>query len=1011
MKKLLFIVFICWTLLGNLQAAKDFTSLGKKTYGTAISPNGRYIVGTNGDQKIHGLDMVSFVYDMQTKSISWPTEFDADDLSKGGQFENVNDEGTICGMVKDMNHQVTWDGVTGPTSVAAVWKNGTITKLPYGNLNIDEFIQPVDGTFALAISNNGKIVVGYACCGNYATVKPCKWTLGNDGNWSMEILPMPEGGKSASAFDISEDGSVILGSAQINYNTYAIYWKDGICHRVQCTEEDADNAVYGIKAMDLSPNGRYFTFALSFTTHYRIFDVETGTYRTMPGFDSEGMANFLTVDNNGNVTGAFTYGSAAFGEETYNHPFYYRYSSDRLFDLTYYMSMFAAGVTPDFSFDPLDKTQVFPFAMSADGNTILGNTDVYSAMGQIPTAWILRLEPFDTVIPDTPEKITGISENLRQVVLSWKRDMKAYDGLTLKGYNVYCNGKPVRKVEEIKDEMQVTIDNADAGYPQYSVEAIFKDADGKEILSPRSIPTTVTVADNYSLPLFDNFDDASLQTNYWTTTEDYGEENDKFWGTAQYAGHQATFALATGATTRKPYSNSLVSRQMDATKADMVKFSFMLLGNLFYNPEEPVLDKDTLTLEVSTDKGHTWTPVKDWIIGKLPKYYTIQAVDISKQAANKIFTIRLRKHGEGKIQYYIYMDNLKVGIRNEKEAPKGVIGEYIEKEKKVKVLWQDMSQAYPLNYVNEEPMNMLSLGNEGKELIGANMFTTSELALYHGKYLTSVSTTINYYSQYDEGKGIHASIVVFEDGKLIREQAVNDMKYNEYITRKLDEPVLIDKTKELKIGIKVYDYDTQQIPLLYSNAPDCIPGKSDLYSEDNGKTWHSVHKFFTDNGQESSANCCWYITGNVTETTACEPSADAKNLIGYNIFRNGEQMNEIYIPAFSSRYIDTAPVDNASYEVVAYYADGSVSETSQPYLVGILTHADRNQLHGSLISYADNILTVNGHCDRVSLMSANGQTLVRSTNGRISLSGIPAGVYVVVIQTDGRIVSQKIVKR
>ncbi len=1011
MKKIFSLVLIFWTFLGSVHASKDFTLLGKKTYGMAISPNGKYIVGNDNGQAFHGLKMTSFLYDMESKSMSWLTQFDADHPEKGGQFENVNDEGTICGMVKDTEHSVTWDGVTGPTNVAAVWHNGTLTKLPYGDLNLDEFVQPVDGTFALSMSNDGKTIVGYACFGNYAHVKPCKWTLDEKGKWSLEILSMPEGGKNASAFDISADGSVILGSAQINYNTYAIYWKDGNCYRVQPTKEDEGNAVFGIKAMDLSPNGKYFTFALSFTTHYRIFDVESGTYRKLPTFDTEGSASFLTVADNGNVSGAFTYGFADLGGDTYNHPFYYQYETDRTFDLTYYMYLFAPGVTPSFSFKPEDNTQANPFAMSADGNTILGNRDVYSATDEGAEAWVIRLEPSHITIPETPENIEGISENLHQVVLTWKSDTKQYDGLTLKGYNIYCNGKQVKRTDDVADQMKVVIDNAAVGYPQYAVEAIFTHSDGKEILSPRSVPVTVTVADNYDLPLFDNFNDASLKTNFWTTTEDYGEENDKFWGAAQYAGWQGTYALATGATMNKPYSNSLVSRQMDATNADKVRFSFMMFVNQFYNPETSATDKDTLTLEVSTDKGHHWIPAKDWVIGELPKYYTIRSVDISQQVAKKMFSIRLRKHGEGRMQYYIYIDNLKVSTKNEKDAPQGVIGEYAEKEKQVKVLWKDESQAYPLNYVNDEPMKMLTLGNEGKELIGANMFTNKELALYHGKYLTSISTTVNYFSEYDEGKGIEASVVVFEDGKLVREQKIENMAYNAYITQKLNEPVLIDRNKELKIGVKVYNYDTRQVPLLYSNTSGCIPGKSDLYSEDNGKTWHSVHQFFTDNNQPGSAECCWYITGNVTETTAYELSAETQNLIGYNIFRNGEQMNGMYIPAVAARFIDNAPIDNASYEVVAYYADGSISETSQPYNVGILSSIAGNKVDGNLVSYNGNTLTANKPCDKISLVSANGQTLVQSTSGSISIANIPAGIYIVVVQFDGKTNVQKIVKR
>lgn len=59
----------------------------------------------------------------------------------------------------------------------------------------------------------------------------------------------------------------------------------------------------------------------------------------------------------------------------------------------------------------------------------------------------------------------------------------------------------------------------------------------------------------------------------------------------------------------------------------------------------------------------------------------------------------------------------------------------------------------------------------------------------------------------------------------------------------LDEPLLIDGSKELKIGIKVHDYDAEQIPLLYAVSDKFIAGKSDLFSEDNGATWQKVSEF------------------------------------------------------------------------------------------------------------------------------------------------------------------------
>ena len=56
------------------------------------------------------------------------------------------------------------------------------------------------------------------------------------------------------------------------------------------------------------------------------------------------------------------------------------------------MQLFASGVTPDFTFEYGEKTQAVPMAISADGNVIVGNIDIYAAVGQKAKCWILKSE-------------------------------------------------------------------------------------------------------------------------------------------------------------------------------------------------------------------------------------------------------------------------------------------------------------------------------------------------------------------------------------------------------------------------------------------------------------------------------------------------------------------------------------------------------------------------------------------------------------------------------------------
>ena len=119
----------------------------------------------------------------------------------------------------------------------------------------------------------------------------------------------------------------------------------------------------------------------------------------------------------------------------------------------------------------------------------------------------------------------------------WEKDEKVYNELTLDSYNIYCNGEKVDNIS-VTDAKEVSYvhKNAQPGYPVYSVAGIFKTTDGLTVESPKSNPVAIAVPDTYALPLFDNFDSQSLETNYWTKQSYYGYQFDTTWGTLPYFG-------------------------------------------------------------------------------------------------------------------------------------------------------------------------------------------------------------------------------------------------------------------------------------------------------------------------------------------------------------------------------------------------------------------------------------------------------------------------------------------
>ncbi len=1001
---LVVLLFVCSVRADEVKVMQD------NTYAIALSPNGQYLVGHNPTQVVFGIETESFLYNAGNATLNWITANDAGTWATCGQFKDVNDAGTICGSVKDLQHYVQFDGTYAPTNIAAVFDKGKIYRLPYGDLDTTKIKQHEDGTFARSISNDGKVVVGYCRCSNSAFNYPCKWNKGDDGEWTFEKLALPEGYSDGLAIGVSANGRTIVGLAIKGRLSHACYWIDGVCHLVKCTEEDAKLAnQWQMRVMDISNNGRFFIFTLtSYFGNLRIFDVESGTYRALSLFDNNGRIQIPSITDNGDVFGSINYTSFDNAAEIYYRNFWYQYSSNRLFDLSYYLYLFSPNLTTPFSMSYEDKTQAFPCAISADGNAIAGNKDILTVLGQTPTAWLLNVNKTEREIPATPDKITGNSTGLRQATLTWAPDKNTYNSLTLKGYNVYCDGKKVATLNEVKDKLTVTLNDQPAGYLQFTVEGVYSDKQGKEMLSPRSNPVSVTMPENYAFPLFDDFEKESLNTNYWTTDKDYGDDNEGLWSAGPYIGHGGSYGVASGANSSKPYSSSLISRPLDATRAKRVKCSFIILcqSEQIGDEAEHDLTQDTLSVEYSIDKGNSWQTAKSWTIAQLPKVEGIMSIDLTKQVAEKTFQLRFHKYGTGVGKYYFYLDNISIGKGDDAEAPEGLIGQNTP-TKDVFLAWKNGRKSYSLNYLSEPEVPGLTLGNEGKELIGANKFTGQELSMYHGKYLTSVTTRINYYEEEAGELGIHAAVVVFENGKLVCEQEIENINYNQKTTQALAKPIMIDSCKELIVGIKIHDYDENQLPLLYAHSKACVTGKSDLFSEDNGATWKTVWDFY--NGDPYNGACCWEITGNVTDEADATVKNDDDSLIGYNIFRNGMQLNNICIPGEGTRYTDKQPLDKAEYTVVAYYIDGRESSPSMPFVINqtsITTPLPDNSL--IYIDDATAKLKVKG---TLCLLTVDGRIVAQSEKGILSLKNIPSGIYIVLAECNNQSFTKKIAIR
>lgn len=1013
MKKSLSLLMAAFTAFAvDAYADKGFTTMQENTQGVAVSPNGRYLIGVDPTVKANGY-MKSFIYDLSTDGLQWITEYDENDMTKGGEFVKVNDDGTVCGNAMDPDHMITysdWAGtVVTPAMSAAVWKDGKRTLLGYGDFDLAELKNSGDGSFATGISADGKKVVGYFSTSSSAYVKSCVWTE-DGGEWTLSWLPIPEDGKWSYAKAVSTDGNTIAGTVTMNDNTgNGIVWKDGGYTLITKDMLGVEESWGQMKFNAMSPNGRYVVLTLSGNGTF-VYDTEKGECKTIPLLDSEGSMGEVAIDNDGNAVSSLQFGSIFFGGDVYTIPFWYSYEEGRSLAMDYYMSVVAEGVEPDFPMSAEDKTQVVPIAVSADGNVIVGNADTYVALGQTPKCWILEIEKDGLQIPATPGGLKAESNTLNYVRLTWDKDTNAYDGLTLKSYNVYRDGELTAQVDASAPAMEIIQEDVPAGHPLYEVEAVFAKDGGGTMLSPKSEALKVAVLGTYAMPLFEDFESGSLDENYWTTTCEYGDEDNARWNVSGGYGYSGN-GVGSSTYDGEPYSTSLVSRPLDATKEETVTMSF-LAAYTFINIPDQDLSNDTVSVEVSTDGGETWTEQQSWTVIELcpGTHFTIRSVDLTEAVAGKMFKLRLRKHGKGTASFYVNFDNIKIGSTPEREAPTGLIGMFGDGNESATIAWQNPSQAYQLNYINEPTSNKYTIGNEGKEMIAANSFSPADLTLYKGKYLTGVSTMINHYSYVETVKGIHASVVVFEDDKLVCEQEIEEMPYNEDFTVILDQPVMINADKELKIGIKIFDYDAEEIPLIYAQSPLFIAGKSDLYSEDGGTTWKNVSDFYEPD--EERGQCCWYITGCVTDDP--EPTlTDEEAPLSYIVFRDGVQLNQEQMDKLQTRFTDNAPERNACYEVIAIYMNGDRSENSEQLCMDIPTGISRFVTDGTRITMSaeDGRISIEGDYDSASLTTVGGVCVAKTSGNGIPTGGLADGVYLLCIEKDGNIQTHKILIR
>ena len=999
------------TLFSATAAAQDNAAQYAKIASgvtTFMSPSGNYVVGNASNS---GTDMFSsFVYQPDTKTLTWSTSYTEDDLDKSGRFLAVNDNGDIAGAIKDKDlvkeyPATDWnDAYTVTFTSAAVWRNGTLFRLGLGTRTIDELSDEFDGSYARAISSDGKTVAGYIYKG-YVESVPCGWTWNATTNsYDYFEYSMPTASALGTITALSADGRVAVGRVSYGGCSRPVVWTSPDSPK-EITLGVATENIWSAAADAVSSDGTYVLVHINSGKSPRlaVHNTQDGQTIEVPlsgVYDIQG----LCIDNAGNFFCKIT-DNKSYAETTY----YYSASTATLVTMEYFMQTYAGTVGET----AVGNTST-PVAMSADGSAVAGHT-LQSGYG---TAWWLQADKSGIVAPGA-DGVKFFATRLSTAAVTFKPAASTPAGLTLLRYDVFCDNAKVQTVAA-SDAAATSVVRCDVAttegkHSAYVVAAY--DSDGKEVLSAPSQAVSLSVPDSYALPMTDNFESQGLDENCWSKELVKGNTGEILaWNVSGGDFENNTYFANVTTISSDPYEATLTSHFFDAT-ASASPYVVFYVNMTYVNAVQTNLGTDFLDIEATTD-GENWTAVGSVAAADAEPYkWNFYQLGLT-QYAGRPFALRFKAHGEGKAQLRWAIDYVTAADTMTETAPEGLTAKI--EGGTVRLDWKNSAGLYEASYLaNSNVIPDYNVGNAGADMLSAVDFTPDSLAAYAGKYISTVATFIyDDPSLYSE-TNTKAEAIIYADGiEVARKAFATGVALQPYTSvTALDTPVKIEEGKTYRVAVRIHDYDSKQSPLYYQADSNCaIAGVTDLYSEDGGNTWSTISEFNKDD-ETGRAYCVWPIRIGISDVAEAvkNPTFD-RTLLAYNVHRNGTCINTMSVYEARHSFVDTHPFSDCDnvYSVQAFYTNGDVSVVSKHCTVGKVTAIGKgiadNAVDVNFSTAADRLL-INGDFDNAKLTDAAGHTVASTRASAIDTASLPHGVYVLTVTKSGRRNTYKIAVR
>lgn len=983
-----------------------------KGVASGMSPDASLVVGTES-QRGEAL-YTSFLYTVENNKMDWLTENDYyGSHLDGGRFSAVNNAGIIAGTVRNPDMRLPkYDGpYYAPAtrnesdeeegeaiSSAAVWRDGKLYILGCGDYTIDFFSDSTDGSAAVGISSDGNIVYGNIIS-NWMAIEACLWEYdASTDSYEYRPLSRPKNAMISSLVATSDTGFPAIGAISISvggegFMTNAIWKSEDDVISLDLPDLDGAFAVY---AHSISADGHYVTLSVyGKQSKFYIYDMESASLveTELPAGTTE--VTGYTVTNDGNAIIKIQ------DSNWQSSLFYYDHASGSIIGLEEYL----ADTMPGLNFTgKLSSANII--ATSGDGKNILLQQDSYGS-----ESWLLTLDNPRLLSAPAPSAVDIYHTSLYTVEVKFDGIPSLPSECKLKGYKVYVDNEEVEEisVSETGGTYYVETD-AYVGDRHNAYVCTVYTKNGEDKISGKSPVISTFVSSDLSLEGFYDFNDATVdeQDNIiwgqdtWQAKVNYGVPGEFInWHFTISDFENRTPAITVVSAATEPWSCLFVSHYMDATDDNDFYIDLRYLLRMV-NTTDQDLSSDWLDVEASVD-GKNWITVASVNASETTPYvwHTLHA-DLGELMGGEVFQLRINAHGEGIGQLLWMVDDIAIDKEFGGAQPTGL--RYGINGNDAKLMWHNSLGMHDLSYLdNSSILWDYNVGNEGKPLIGAIELSADQIESFEGEYITAVSTFLYDDPSIEQKAPTTAEAIVYADGEEVAR--VNfDSKFNtvDQTVAWLDTPVLIEKGKTYRVGVRISNYAVAQAPMYYQASSACVVGRSDLYSEDEGRTWHNASEIAVSD-VNPNGYCVWPIRAHIASQAV--EATEASDVLYYDVFRDGVKINEgnLYEP---HPWLSVPSPFEGVYTVQAHYKGGAISLMSDPLNITDVNGID--QIFFTLsVSTGHGTLNISGDCLGACLYDMSGR-VVSSTKGSF-ISGIPAGIYILKADTPTGVETYKVI--